>query len=126
MTFEKYDFSCPKCNFLLETNNLIELDVKRNNGDEAKIYLSKTIGRYDYVMRPQLKLDKGELLDFDCPSCNSRLNSDEHEGFAALKMIAEHKFEFEVLFSRESGVQRTYIVTEDGMECYGRDCGVHS
>jgi hypothetical protein len=39
-------------------------------------------------------------------------------------MRVENKFDFEILFSRIASEQKTFLVTEDGVECYGKDCEV--
>lgn len=122
MRLNKYDFYCPKCDERVDTNGVIHLKTKRKNGDEGDIFLSTTFGNYGYKHNPDVEFEKNELVDFSCSKCSQDLVSNEHPDFVTLLMRVENQFDFEILFSRRAGIQKTYIITEDGLECYGCDC----
>lgn len=124
MTFNEYDFYCPKCSSQLDVNGLIHLKTERSNGDKGNVYLSVKLGDYDYKHEPEVDFDDQELVSFSCPSCKNILHSTKKPNFVALTMRVEKQFDFELLFSRKFGIQKTYLVTEDGIECYGKDCNV--
>ena len=122
MRLSNYDFYCPECTARLDTNGAIHLKTERLNGDRGDIFLSTTFGNYGYKHDPAIQFNDKELIEFSCPSCNSLLHSSLKPRFVCITMRVEEQFDFEILFSREFGVQRTYVVTEDGIECYGKDC----
>ena len=120
MRLNKYDFFCPECSQRLDTNGVIHLKTTRENGDIGDIFLSTTFGNYGYKHDPKVDFTKDELVDFSCPGCGSNLHSNLKPEFVTLTMRVEKQFDFEILFSRKSGIQKTYIVTEDGVESYGK------
>ncbi|MCB9222665.1 MAG: hypothetical protein R2780_12370 [Crocinitomicaceae bacterium] len=115
---KEYDFHCPHCNARLDTNGFIILKTKRENGDEGEIRMDANLGNYQYTHEPPVNFSAGELVDFICTSCNKSLNSDEFENYAKLKMQVDDKIVFDILFSRIAGIQKTYLITEDGIESY--------
>lgn len=118
MDIKKFDFSCPHCTQTLNKDGVVILNTRRNNGDKGTIHLSATFGNYTYMHEPEIEFDTGELVDFFCPSCEENLTSEEHNNFALLKMTVDNNIDFEVIFSREAGNRKTYIITEDGIESY--------
>lgn len=113
-----YAFHCPHCDAALKIQDNIVLKTVRTNGEEGKILMATTVGNYKYTHEPDISFDAGEVVEFRCPSCNKSLNSEEFDKYALLKMKVEETMEFEVLFSRQAGVQKTYLITEDGIETY--------
>lgn len=113
-----YDFHCPHCNASLNSDGHIHLSTRRSNGDQGEISMATTVGNYKYTHEPPVTFEAGELVDFVCPSCGTDLNSSEFENYAQLKMIVEDGIEFDILFSRVAGVQKTYLITDDGIESY--------
>ena len=81
-----------------------------------------TFGNYQYKHNPPIDFERNEFLNFYCPKCKTDLKSIQKPEYVSLLMRVENQFDFEILFSRKSSVQKTYIVTEDGVECYGSDC----
>ena len=124
MKLDTYDFYCPECDNQLDEKGVIHLKTLRKNGDIGDIYLSTNFGDYKYRHEPPTNFEENELVEFSCPKCNSMLHSMHKPNFVCMTMRVEKKFDFEILFSRKSGVQKTYIVTEDGVECYGKDCEI--
>lgn len=118
MMISKYNFHCPYCNAGVNQKDKITLKTQRENGDIGEIKMAATVGNYEYEHIPPVKFNSGELVDFLCPSCDKTLNSKEFEKYALLKMYVEENIVFEVLFSRQAGVQKTYLITEDGIESY--------
>lgn len=114
----KYDILCPSCRTKLNDGTKLSLTTERENGDKGKIHLSTTIGNYSYTHEPPIIFEIGEMVSFFCPACNTNLNSKEFDNYALLKMKVRDSIEFEILFSRKAGVQKTYLVTEDGIETY--------
>ena len=119
MNLEKYNFYCPKCNEALDASGQIHLKTERENGDKGDMYLSTSFGSYDYKHVPKVVFLKNELVNFSCPKCNETIHSKEHPNYALMIMRVENKFDFEILFSRQAGIHKTSIVTEDGIESYG-------
>ena len=124
MKLDKYQFYCPDCSQCLDDKGEIHLKYERFNGEEGDVYLSTTLGNYKKRLIPDVTFEAGELVNFICPHCKSKIHSAERENFVHLVMRVENKFDFEILFSRVAGVQKTFLVTEDGVECYGKDCEV--
>ncbi len=126
MKLDKYEFYCPDCSQCLDVNNEIHLKYERPNGDVGDVYLSTTLGNYKKRLDPIAEFEDKELVNFICPHCDSKIHSSERENFVHLIMRVENKFDFEILFSRVAGEQKTFLVTEDGVECYGKDCEVNN
>ena len=121
MKFDKYSFFCIDCNEQLDVDSTIMLDTKRENGDVGKIRIPTSFGNYEYLHEPKINFIKNELIEFSCPHCHSIIHSAVKPNFVNMIMRVEKQFDFEILFSRQSGVHKTYIVTEDGIESYGSD-----
>lgn len=118
MNTAPYNFYCPKCNALLSEKGEVVLSTQRTNGQVGQIRLAASIGNYEYRHTPEVRFQPGEVVNFLCTSCKSDLNSSEYKNYALLKMKVDASIEFEVLFSREAGVKKTYVITEDGIETY--------
>ncbi|MFD1553313.1 hypothetical protein [Putridiphycobacter roseus] len=119
MKLEKYKFYCPKCDQELDIAGQIHLKTERENGDKGDMYLNTSFGTYSYKHVPDVVFQKSELVKFSCPKCLETIHSKAHPNYALLTMRVENKFDFEILFSRQAGIHKTYIVTEDGVESYG-------
>lgn len=118
MEIKNYSFHCPHCLEHLNRNGEIILNTRRKNGEEGYIKLATTFGNYVYSHEPAVQFESGELVTFSCPFCKSHVHSDKYKDYAVLKMTVSHNIVFDVLFSREAGKRKTYIVTEDGIESY--------
>ena len=118
MDLKDFSFSCPFCSHTLNGPHGIELRTSRKTGEKGMIYLSTTFGNYTYRHVPDIAFEKHEIVDFICPNCNENLNAPQHENFALLNMNVGGNINFEVIFSRESGKRKTYVITEDGIEAY--------
>lgn len=118
MEIKDCNFHCPHCSDLLSRNGEIVLTTKRHNGEEGHIKLATTFGNYSYAHVPDVQFDPGEVVAFSCPSCKKTVHSDKYKDYAIIKMHVSESIIFDVLFSREAGKRKTYIVTEDGIESY--------
>ena len=118
MEFKKYDFFCPHCSAQLNKKDGIILHTKRVNGDEGVITMDVAVGKYTYTHEPPVKFEKGEVVDFFCPACKTDLQSNQYDNFARMLMRVGKNIEFDILFSREAGKRKTFIITEDGIESY--------
>lgn len=118
MNINEHTFHCPHCSVRLNADQELTLNTQRQNGDIGKIFLHTKFGNYAYRHVPEVQFAPGEIVAFQCPQCNRDVHSEKYKDFAMLKMQVTEKIVFDVLFSREAGKKRTYIVTEDGIESY--------
>lgn len=118
MEIKDCNFHCPHCSDLLSSNGHIVLSTKRHNGEEGHIRLATTFGNYSYSHEPDTEFTPGEVVSFLCPTCKNHVHSDKYKDYAMIKMHVSDSIIFDVLFSREAGKRKTYIVTEDGIESY--------
>lgn len=118
MEIKNYNFHCPHCDQKLSNEGVIRLNTLRNNGEKGEIQLSTSFGNYSYSHEPKIQFIPGEIVSFSCPDCNKDVHSDQYENFALLKMKVSDNIDFDVLFSREAGKRKTYVLTEDGIESY--------
>jgi hypothetical protein len=118
MEIKDYNFYCPNCARQLNNSGVITLNTKRQSGEEGHIHLATTFGNYNYSHQPEVQFAPGEVVNFSCPGCNTLVHSDKYKDYAMLKMVVSDSIEFDVLFSREAGKRKTYVVTEDGIESY--------
>ncbi len=118
MDFKNFSFSCPHCAQLLDDNEEIQLKTVRNSGEKGLIFMSATFGNYSYRHSPETNFFSGEVVDFLCPKCGEDLAAPQHENFALLNMDVGNDINFEVIFSREAGKRKTFVITEDGIETY--------
>ena len=118
MEIKNYNFHCPNCRELLSNDGVIVLNTRRQSGEDGNIRLATSFGNYSYSHEPAVKFSPGEIVAFSCPKCNNQVHSTKYKDYAILKMVVSDSIEFDVLFSREAGKRKTYIVTEDGIESY--------
>lgn len=115
---QKYDFHCPHCDSKLDENKEITLLTKRSNGEEGRIFMSTAVGNYTHRHEPANAFENGELVEFQCTHCRKNLDAEDYVDYAKLIMKVEENIHFDVLFSRRAGVQKTYLITENGIETY--------
>lgn len=118
MELKNFSFSCPSCKHTLNDSEEIELVTKRYSGEKGRIYMSIAFGNYTYRHIPETEFGNHEIVDFICPHCNENLAAPNYENFALLNMDVGNNITFEVIFSREAGKRKTYVITEDGIETY--------
>ncbi|NOQ71439.1 MAG: hypothetical protein GQ574_05535 [Crocinitomix sp.] len=118
MDLKNFSFSCPFCKHLLNDSEEIELVTKRDSGTEGRIFMSVAFGNYTFRHIPETNFTLREIVDFLCPHCQTDLKAPNHKNFAQLNMDVGHNISFDVIFSREAGKRKTYVITEDGIETY--------
>ena len=61
------------------------------------------------------------MVEFNCPICLKNLKSSTHPDFAGIIMVDHNNMEYNVLFSRKSGIKSTYVISPDDVEVFGDD-----
>jgi len=115
----QYDYHCPKCNGKLSKNNQVVFTIKRDNNDEATMFLEAKPGSYKYECKPPINFTEKEIIDFHCPQCKANLKSDKYSRFVEITLKVNPKVNMEVFFSRVYGIHQTYVGIEDFEEEYG-------
>jgi predicted RNA-binding Zn-ribbon protein involved in translation (DUF1610 family) len=115
------DFICPGCANILNVGENVVFSTKSMWGKEGLILLHPELGNYTLVKHPAFEVSKGELLDFYCPYCGKKLQSDRHENLVMVLIHDDSGNEGEVHFSRVSGQHSTYKIVGQNMEIFGED-----
>ena len=115
----EYDYHCPKCNQLLNSEKTVVFQIKKSTGETGIIELDPKPGEYTYKCEPDIPFEKGEEIDFYCPACKVNLQSKQYPKYIEMKLRVNSTINFEVLFSRIFDDRRTYVITEDMIEKYG-------
>ncbi len=120
MNFTNFLFVCPHCRAKLNELNAetLKLRTVRKNGDEGIIELSTKFGDYQHQHIPKTTFQPKEIVDFYCMNCDRDLTSDDHPKYALLNLVVENNISFDIIFSREFGKRKTYVITENGIETY--------
>ena len=122
MGMKENDYLCPKCKGHLNVSKSLVFATKTKRKHKGLILLSPTIGEYKYKHHPKFLLEKGEMVDFECPICQADLTSEQNKEHAMIIMVSdEDKFEYELYFSKVVGKQSTYLVAHDNVEAFGED-----
>jgi hypothetical protein len=115
----EYDYHCPNCSQLLNTDNTVILKIEKSTGEKGIIELDPKVGKYSYKCEPNMIFKNGEEMEFFCPACKINLQSEKFPKFVELRLSVSSSVHFEMLFSRVFGDRRTYVITEDMTEKYG-------
>jgi hypothetical protein len=116
------DYICPKCKGHLNVGDYLVFATKTQRKHKGLIMMSPKVGEYKYFHHEKFQLSKGEMVDFECPICQTDLTSEKNKEYAMIYMIgAEDDFEFELYFSKVAGHQSTYLVAHDNVETFGDD-----
>jgi len=122
MGMKDNEFSCPECSGHLNIGGKIVFATQTKRKHKGLIMMSPTVGEYNYIHHDKFHLEKGELVDFECPICQTDLTSEVNEEHAMVYMIAaEDNMEYELYFSKIAGQQSTYVVAHDNVESFGED-----
>ena len=76
---------------------------------------------YSVIKHPSFKVENGERIDFSCPYCNKKLNSNRNENLAKVIMRDENKVEYEIHFSRVASERSSYRIVGMSVEIFGED-----
>ena len=118
MDLKNFSFYCPFCKKTVNDKDEIELVTRRSSGIDGRIFMSVAFGNYTFRHIPETEFKVHEVVEFICPHCSENLKAPNHENFALLNMNVGDNISFEVIFSREAGKRKTYVITEDGIETY--------
>lgn len=111
-------YSCPDCNVQLNVNRNLVLAAKNSSGVNGIILLSDTLGDYAVHVADSFELNRGEHVDFYCPSCKSHLNHIDDRDLVRL-FLKEDDEESVVLFSAIYGENATFHVSKLRQKTYG-------
>lgn len=121
MDLSAYNYYCPHCDALLSKKNQVVFKIKRNNNEEALLYLKPKPRDYGFECKPLLNFEKDELVDFFCVKCDANLQSKNYPEFVTIYLKVTNNVVFDVFFSRIHGQHKTYVGIEDFNEHYGID-----
>ena len=122
MALKDNDYMCPKCNGHLNVGGYLVFATKTQKKHKGLILLSPKVGEYNYLHHEKFQLEKGELVDFECPICQADLTSTKNKDHAMIYMVAsEDNTEYQLFFSKKAGNKSTYLVSNDNVEAFGED-----
>jgi len=122
MSLKDNDYLCPKCKGHLNVGGYLVFATRTHKKHKGLIMLSPKVGEYKYSHHENFQLEKGELVDFECPICQADLTSSKSKEHAMIYMIgAEDMAEYELFFSKIAGNKSTYLVSQDNVEAFGED-----
>lgn len=120
------NFVCPHCSSYLNVAGHIIFSVRKADKQRGLVLLSPHIGNYSSEKNKNFPLKKGEPVEFFCPVCHKSLVSDIDENLVQVVMTEPDGREFNIYFSRISGEQSTYQVSDDEYFEAGRDAGKYT
>ena len=121
MTMKENDYLCPKCKGHLNTGGNVVFSTKNSRHAKGLVLMHPELGGYTYEHHSAYRLEKGEMVEFDCPICGEDLKSSNNANFASIIMIDHNNEEYELLFSRKAGEKSTYVVAKDNVNTFGED-----
>lgn len=122
MSMKDNDYLCPKCKGHLNVNGHLIFATKTKRNHKGLLMLDAKVGEYKYKHHDKFHLEEGELVDFECPICQTDLTAANRKDHAMIYMVGiEDNFEYELYFSKVAGNQSTYVVAHDNIESFGDD-----
>ena len=122
MSMKDNDYMCPNCKGHLNVGDYLVFATKTKRKHKGLLMLNPKVGEYKYKHHSKFRLDKGELVDFECPICQVDLTSVKNKDHAMIYMVAdEDNMNYELYFSKIAGKQSTYLVAQDNVETFGDD-----
>lgn len=122
MSMKDNDYICPKCKGHLNVGGYLVFATKTKRKHKGLLLLNPKVGEYKYKNHPKFQLEKGEMVDFECPICQEDLTSQKNGDYAMIYMIGEEDHsEYELYFSKVAGKKSTYLVAHDNVESFGED-----
>jgi len=119
---ENNHYKCPKCSGYLNVGGYLVFATKTKRKHKGLLMLNPKVGEYDYQHHDKFQLEKGELVDFGCPICQTDLTSSDRKDHAMIKMVGtEDGMEYDLYFSKVAGNRSTYVVANDNIEMFGED-----
>ena len=117
------DFLCPKCRGGLRAGDHIVFRVKNQKKQFGILLLSPEIGNYSSIKHPSFHFETDEQLEFSCPLCHYKLQSEIDERLAHVLMTDAGGEEVNVYFSQISGEHTTYATSGDSLRVAGEHAG---
>lgn len=122
MSMKDNDYICPKCKGHLNVGGYLVFATRTQRKHKGLIMMSPVVGEYKYLHHEKFQLEKGEMVDFECPICQADLSSEKSNDHAMIYMVGdEDHTEYELYFSKIAGKQSTYVVAHDNIETFGDD-----
>ena len=116
------DYVCPKCKGHLNVGGYLVFATRTKRKHKGLIMMSPVVGEYKYYHHDKFQLEEGEMVDFECPICQSDLTSTKNKDHAMIHMLGEQdQMGYDLYFSKVAGNQSTYIVAPDYIETFGDD-----
>ena len=122
MSMKDNDYICPKCKGHLNIGDYLVFATKTQKKHRGLLMMSPVVGEYKYIHHEKFQLEKGEMVDFECPICQADLTSAKNKDHAMILMVGEEdSAEYELFFSKIAGNQSTYLMAHGGIESFGND-----
>ena len=122
MSMKDNDYICPKCKGHLNIGDYLVFATKTQKKHRGLLMMSPVVGEYKYIHHEKFQLEKGEMVDFECPICQADLTSAKNQDHAMILMVGEEdSAEYELFFSKIAGNQSTYLMAHVGIESFGND-----
>ena len=122
MSMKDNDYICPQCKGHLNVGGYLVFATQTQRKHKGLIMMSPVVGEYKYLHHDKFQLGKGEMVDFECPICQTDLTSEKSKDHAMIYMVGdEDHMEYELYFSKKAGKQSTYVVAQDNIEAFGDD-----
>ncbi len=103
-------------------HNHIVLSTKNRDNKEGLLLLNPILGDYSYVNHPTFEFKMGEIIEFYCPICHTDLTAtDINENLSRILMIDNDKKEHEIIFSKISGENCTFLISGDKVKTFGEE-----
>lgn len=120
MSMKDNDYICPKCKGHLNVGGYLVFATQTHRKHKGLLMMSPHVGEYNYHHHDKFQLEKGEMVDFECPICQTDLTSEKAKDHAMIYMVEqEDNMEYELYFSKVSGHESTYVVAHDNVETFG-------
>lgn len=115
----KTKYLCPHCRGKLSMNNDIILVAKKEE-KKGFVLLHTQLGNYKSKIDCSLNIQKGDIVDFICPLCQSNLDCNKNEKkLTCLILVSATNKESKVLFSKVFGEKATYHIENKEVLSYG-------
>ena len=108
-------YLCPHCRGHLRVGDYIVFKIRNTEREKGLLLLHPELGSYSSIKHPHFHFREGERIDFFCPICMQHLDAAIDENLVHVLMIDAQHTEHEIYFSRITGEQSTYKVSNKGV-----------
>jgi hypothetical protein len=105
-------YLCPFCRGAINAKKNIILSAKTSGKNQGLALLHEEIGNYTVAMSPTLKVNTGDVVDFNCPVCHASLDIPKGENLARFLRVDELGNETSVIISRKYGERCTFTIDD--------------